>query len=153
MDEQYSAPLSIFGIKLKAIIIFLLFLILLFFAVDRSDIENLLQTTGIKESEPAPASAPEHTNDVVVDQEMLAKAMQDVQIEKLAQLENGESSVPTDRFFYIIELDSGSSLEAVDITVEPDYVIMLSQGGTQTTIKRTSVTKIHRIKLPPSKKE
>ena len=58
--------------------------------------------------------------------------------------------MPTDRFFYVVELISGGDLEGTELTIEPDHVILVSEGGTETTIDRTMVRKIHRFKLPPS---
>ena len=154
MKKEESAPLSIFGIRIKTIILLLLFLVLLLVVVNRSEIESLVSTAGVVLQQEADVSQETdrqaEDNHIVVDQEMLSKAMQEVQVEKLTKLESQDSSIPTDRFFYVVELVSGGDLEGVDLTIEPDHLTLVSEGGTETTIKRTMVRKIHRFKLPPS---
>ena len=152
--KKESAPLGIFGIRIKTIIILILFLGLLLVAVNRSEIESLLSTSAVvlqqadNVSQETDGKADE--NHIVVDQEMLSKAMQEVQVETLTKLESRDSTIPTDRFFYVIELVSGGDLEGVDLTIEADHLTLVSEGGTETTIDRTMVRKIHRFKLPPS---
>ena len=94
----------------------------------------------------------EEEKEIVVNEEMLSKAIREVQRAKLEQMEDGDGSTPTDRFFYVVELASGGDLEGVDLTIEADHVILVSEGGTRTTIKRTDVTDIQRYKLAPSPK-
>ncbi len=158
MNRDDSRPLAVFGIRIKTIVVLAVFGALLLVAVNRSEIESLLRPSGIVQqqtdssTEKAENRSPEQTH-LIVDQEMLSKAMREVQVEKLAELESKDSSVPTDRFFYVVELTSGGDLEGVDLTIEPDQVILVSEGGTKTTIDANSVKKIHRYKLPPSKQE
>lgn len=154
MNSEDSPPRSIFGIRIKTILVLLLFCIIVLAAINRSEIESLLQSLPIGEQQQTKvADGTDDNADVnhlIVDQEMLAKAMQEVQVEKLTTLESGDSTKPTDRFFYIVELVSGGDLEGVELTIEPDSVTLISEGGTTTTIKRAMVSKIHRFKLPPS---
>lgn len=154
MKDNDSAPYSIFGIRVKTLIIVLLFAACLLVVVNRSEMESLLQTTtidGVQDSTPAGQNGPQPgAPHLEVDEEMLSRAMQEVQVEKLSQLESQNSSTPTDRFFYVIELVSGGDLEGIDLKIEPDHVILESEGGTETTISRTAIKKIHRFKLPPS---
>jgi hypothetical protein len=151
MHSDQKQPYAVFGVRIKTIVVLVLFGCLLLLAIDFSDISRHAErfygdhvTTEQNSSMVLPGE------DIVVDQEELSEAMQQVYLQKLAEIEQAESSEPTDRFFYIIEIVGGSDLEAVDITIEPDQVIMLSAGGTETTINRKLVKKIHRIKLPPS---
>lgn len=154
MDYEESPPLSIFGIRIKTILIVLLFITMVLVAVNRSEIESLLHNLGISELQKTERSEDTGTisedSHIVVDQEMLSKAMQEVHVEKLTELESQDSTTPTDRFFYVLEIVNGGDLEGIDLTIEPDYVTIVSEGGTKTTIKRTMVRKIHRFKLPPS---
>jgi hypothetical protein len=144
-----------FGVRIKTIVILLIFSALLLVAVNRSEIESLLQMTGIDKSihspsSPASTDQQSRKNDIVVDQKMLEEAIQEVQLEQLNRIESEEAATPTDRFFYIVELHGGSDLEGVELIVEPDYVTIVSNGGTQTTIEREMVREIKRFKLPPS---
>lgn len=154
MKNEYSPPRSIFGIRIKTIVVLALFCSVVLVAVNRSEIKSLLKSLPIgeqKRSEIADGMDENaNSNHLVVDQEMLARAMQEVQVEKLTELESGDSTIPTDRFFYVVELVSGGDLEGVELTIEPDTVTLVSEGGTKTTIERTMVSKIHRFKLPPS---
>ena len=154
MNNEDSPPRSIFGIRIKNILVLMLISIIVLAAVNRSEIESLLKSLPVGEQQKSKVADEMNenadSNHLVVDQEMLARAMQEVQVEKLAELESGDSSIPTDRFFYVVELVSGGDLEGIELTIEPDYVILVSDGGTKTTIERTMVSKIHRFKLPPS---
>ena len=154
MKNEHSPPRSIFGIRIKTIVVLTLFSSVVLVAVNRSEIESLLKRLPIGEQQRSEVAdgmdESTNSNHLVVDQEMLARAMQEVQVEKLTELESGDSTIPTDRFFYVVELVSGGDLEGVELTIEPDYVTLVSEGGTKTTIERTMVSKIHRFKLPPS---
>jgi hypothetical protein len=154
MHSEDSRPRSIFGIRIKTILILVMFSTIVLAAVNRSEIESLLKSLPIDEIQKSEVTdgikENAENNHLVVDQEMLARAMQEVQVEKLTELESGDSTIPTDRFFYVVELASGGDLEGIELTIEPDYVILVSEGGTKTTIERTMVSKIHRFKLPPS---
>lgn len=158
MKKDESGPWALFGIRVKTIVIFIIFITLLLVAINRSEIKTLLQMTGIGES-PTPSATidsaidSESENHIVVDQEMLQEAMKNVQVEKLSELESGDQTIPTDRFFYIVELQSGGDLEGIDLTIEADHVTLISDGGTETKIKRTAVKEIKRFKLPPSKEK
>ena len=154
MNSEDSPPRSIFGIRIKTILVLVLFSVIVLAAVNRSEIESLLKSLPIggqqKNKVAGGMNETADSNHLVVDKEMLDKAMQEVQVEKLAKLESGDSAIPTDRFFYVVELVSGGDLEGIELTIEPDYVTLVSEGGTKTTIERTMVSKIHRFKLPPS---
>ncbi|MGI9537642.1 MAG: hypothetical protein ACR2PB_11265 [Desulfocapsaceae bacterium] len=154
MKNEESAPLSIFGIRIKSIILVMLFLGLLLVVVNRSEIESLVSSSErilqLKTDASRQTDKQADDNHLVVDQEMLSRAMQEVQVEKLTELESQDSTIPTDRFFYVVELVSGGDLEGVDLTIEPDHLTLVSEGGTETIIKRAMVSKIHRFKLPPS---
>lgn len=154
MKNSESPSHSIFGIRVKSIVVVLLFLTILLVVVNRSEIESLWQATSlekVKESVPAIKNTVQpDTPHLEVDQDMLSKAMQEVQVEKLSQIESQNSSIPTDRFFYVVELVSGGDLEGIDLVIEPDQVILVSEGGTKTTLSRSAINKIHRYKLPPS---
>ncbi len=155
MKRDESGPRAIFGVRIKTIVILLIFSALLLIAVNRKEFETLLQMTGIGKS-PQFSSGPDTTdqknteNHIVVDQQMLDKAMQEVQLEQLTRIESEQAATPTDRFFYIVELNGGSDLEGVELIIEPDYVTIVSDGGTRTTIKRAMIREIKRFKLPPS---
>lgn len=154
MHSEDPRPRSIFGIRIKTILILVMFSTIVLAAVNRSEIESLLKSLPIDEIQKSEVAdgikENAESNHLVVDQEMLSRAMQEVQVEKLTELESGDSTIPTDRFFYVVELASGGDLEGIELTIEPDYVILVSEGGTKTTIERTMVSKIHRFKLPPS---
>ena len=158
MNKNDSGPLAIFGIRIKTIVVLFVFGALLLVAINRSEIMSLLKSPGIvtEQSGSMIDQAEDQAtgqNHLVVDQEMLTRAMREVQVEKLAELESKDSAAPTDRFFYVVELASGGDLEGVDLTIEPDQVILISAGGTKTEIDSSLVEKIHRYKLPPAKKE
>ena len=154
MNREDSPPRSIFGIRIKTILILVLISLMVLVAVNRSEIESLLQSLPMgaqKKTEVLDGTDDKADgNHLVVDQEMLAKAMQEVQVEKLTELESGDSTMPTDRFFYVVELVSGGDLEGIELTIDPDFLTLVSEGGTKTTIERTMVSRIHRFKLPPS---
>ncbi len=154
MHGEDSPPITIFGIKIKAILMVLLIGAIVLVAVNRSEIESLLQRRPSAEraqtDQAGGTDGEAEERHLVVDQEMLTRAMQEVQVEKLNEIESGDSSVPTDRFFFVVELVSGGDLEGIDLTIEPDSVTLVSEGGTETTIPRTSVRKINRFKLPPA---
>ena len=154
MKGDDSGPRALFGIRIKTIIIVTACSALLLIAINRSEIDSLLQMTGLDKTLMPPAGInpitdSEKSGDIVVDQQMLEEAMQSVQLEKLAELESRDSTIPTNRFFYIVELHSGGDLEGVDLTIEPDLVILVSEGGTETAIARTAIKDIKRFKLPP----
>ena len=156
MNSEDSPPRSIFGIRIKTILVLVLFSIIVLAAVNRSELESLLKSIPIGEQQQNGADGINEnadSNHLVVDQEMLARAMQEVQVDKLTELESGDSTIPTDRFFYVVELVSGGDLEGTELTIEPDQVTLVSEGGTKTTIERTMVSKIHRFKLPPSSED
>ena len=156
MYEEESPPLTIFGVRLKTILVLAVISLIVLVAVNRSEIESLLRRVPIGEQQNTELKGENDDksdgNHLVVDQEMLARAMQEVQVKKLSELESGDSLIPTDRFFYVVELVSGGDLEGIELTIDPDYVTLVSEGGTKTTIERTMVSKIHRFKLPPSSK-
>ena len=156
MYEEESPPLTIFGVRLKTILVLAVISLIVLVAVNRSEIESLLRRVPIGEQQNTEVKGKNDDksdgNHLVVDQEMLARAMQEVQVKKLSELESGDSLIPTDRFFYVVELVSGGDLEGIELTIDPDYVTLVSEGGTKTTIERTMVSKIHRFKLPPSSK-
>ena len=156
MNSEDSPPRSIFGIRIKTILVLVLFSIIVLAAVNRSELESLLKSIPIGEQQQNGADGINEnadSNHLEVDQEMLARAMQEVQVDKLTELESGDSTIPTDRFFYVVELVSGGDLEGTELTIEPDQVTLVSKGGTKTTIERTMVSKIHRFKLPPSSED
>jgi hypothetical protein len=151
INSDQKQPRAVFGVRIKSIVVLALFGCLLFLVIDFSDISKIAkQFSEDRQTKDQVSGRPLPADDIIVDQEKLSEAMQQVYLQKLAEVEQAESSEPTDRFFYIIEIVGGSDLEAIDITIEPDQVIMLSAGGTETTISRNLVKKIHRIKLPPS---
>lgn len=155
MQQDESGPRTILGIRIKAIVVLLVFLTVLMVVLNRSEIESLLLKTGIDKSlqfsrtvdQDASQSGENH---IVVDQKMLEEAIREVQMEQLGRIESGDAATPTDRFFYIIELHGGSDLEGVDLVIDPDYVTIVSEGGTETTVERAMVREIKRFKLPPS---
>lgn len=155
MKTDGTGPRTIFGVRVKTIVIFLIFSALLLIAISRSELEALFKMSEIDKSLKT-SSGSDSTdqlspdNDIVVDQKMLDEAMREVQVEKLNRIESGDAAVPTDRFFYIVELHGGSDLEGVELIIEPDYVTIVSGGGTQTTIERALVKDIKRFKLPPT---
>lgn len=154
MPKKNTGPAAIFGIRIKSIVVGSMFLIALLAVINRDEFLALFNRNNFLEQtsqEQTGQNVPER--DIVVDQKMLSDAVQQVQAEKLAELESRNSSIPTDRFFYIVELVSGGDLEGTDLTIEPDQVILISEGGTSTTINRADVKEIHRHKLPPSPKE
>lgn len=153
MPAKSTGPAAIFGIRIKSIFIVLVFLAVLLTVLNWSEISSLLDSAGNLAEDSHEQPKNENGPDIVVDKAMLSKAIQEVQTEKLEEMETSDGSIPTDRFFYIVELVSGGDLEGVDLTIEPDQVILVSEGGTSTTINRTDVKKIHRHKLPPSPKE
>ena len=154
MHGEDSPPITIFGIRLKAILVAVLIGTIVLVAVNRSEIESLLQrlpgAEWVQIDQAGGTNGNAEERHLVVDQEMLARAMQEAQVEKLNEIESGDSSIPTDKFFFVVELVSGGDLEGTDLTIEPDSVTLVSGGGTETTIPRTWVRKIHRFKLPPS---
>jgi hypothetical protein len=151
MNNEHKQPRAVFGVRIKTIVTLALFGCLLFLVIDVSDISRYAERFyGDYQASDQSSNLPLPSEDIIVDQEELSEAMQQVYLQKLAEIEQAKGSEPTDRFFYIIEIIGGSDLEAVDITIEPDQVIMLSAGGTETTVNRSLVKKIHRIKLPPS---
>lgn len=153
MPKKSTGPLAIFGIRIKSILIALVFLVVLLTVLNWSEISSLIDTADSLRQDFPEQSTNETAPDIVVDESMLSKAIKEVQTEKLEELETSDGSIPTDRFFYIVELVSGGDLEGVDLTIEPDHVILVSEGGTSTTINRTDVKEIHRHKLPPSPKK
>lgn len=156
MKKEESAPLALFGIRIKTLITLLLFIAIVLAAVNRNELASLLTSLKNAAQQETDISLEKanktEENHLIVDQEMLSKAMQEVQVQKVMEFEAGDSTIPTDRFFYVVELVSGGDLEGIELTIEPDAVILVSEGGTETTIERTMVSKIHRFKLPPSAK-
>lgn len=155
MKKDESGPRSVFGIRVKTVAIFLIFSAVLLVAINHSEIESLLDKSGIDKSLSLPGRTDsidqqKQENHIVVDQKMLDEAIKEVQLEQLSKIESGDGATPTDRFFYIIELHGGSDLEGVDLVIDPDYVSIVSEGGTKTTIARTTVKEIKRFRLPPS---
>jgi hypothetical protein len=154
MKEEDSGPRSLFGIRIKTLIIFIVCAALLLVVINRSEIDSLLQQSGLDKALAPPAGIEstadsKNSGDIVVDRQMLEEAMQRVHLEKLAELESRDSTIPTNRFFYIVELHSGGDLEGIDLTIEPDQVILVSAGGTETKIGRAAIKDIKRFKLPP----
>lgn len=154
MPKKSTGPAAIFGIRIKSIVVGSMFLIALLAVINRDELLALFDRDNfIEQTSQDQTGQNVEERDIVVDQQMLSDAVQQVQAEKLAELESNSSSIPTDRFFYIVELVSGGDLEGIDLTIEPDQVILISEGGTSTTINRADVRDIQRYKLPPSPKE
>lgn len=154
MPTKRTGPAAIFGIRIKSILVFAVFLATLLAVINREEILSLINPdNSTEQTNSDQAKQVGEEQDFVIDQEMLSNAMKEVKADKLAELESDDGAIPTDRFFYIVELVSGGDLEGIDLTIEPDHVILISQGGTSTTIKRTEITNIQRHKLPPSPKE
>jgi len=149
MNEEHTPPRTVLGIPVKILLIVVVLLLGLFVVSDRLDMNGLLETFNSSRPDSAPVekSVTGAENEIVATPEMIKRAAEEVQTEKLKELESAENILPTDRFFYVIELVNGKDLEAVDLTVQPDTVILTSAGGTVTTIPRTSVKKINRFKL------
>lgn len=152
MIEEHRPPISIFGIRLKPLIIVIIFLFSLLIVFDPLDFKRFVSDY---RPFPPPEKATEkitpdqNINDIVATPEMISKAMKEIQLEKVQQIETKENVLPEDRFFYIIELTTGGTLKAMDVVMEPDEVIILSSSGIRTVIPRNSVKKISRFKLPP----
>lgn len=152
MIEEHRPPISIFGIRLKPLIVFIIFLFSLLIVFDSLDFKRF-----VSDYRPFPPSEKatekitpdQNINDIVATPEMISKAMKEIQLEKVQQIETKENVLPEDRFFYIVELTTGGNLEAMDVVMEPDEVIILSSSGIRTVIPRNSVKKISRFKLPP----
>lgn len=153
MPRDSSGPAAVFGIRIKSIIIVIVFSAVLLVAVNWSEITSHFNDDNVIRQAMEQAEQNTEKQHIIVDEEMLSNAIREVQNEKLAELETSNGSIPTDRFFYVVELISGGDLDGVDLTIEPDQVVLLSEGGTRTTIKRTDVQKVHRYKLPPTPKE
>jgi len=151
MPRNSEGPAAIFGLHIRHIFGVIIFLIILLAVVNVSEITRFFKVERLI-GQPAPERSVQsgEPRDIVVDEEMLSKAMREVQRAKLEEMEEGDGSIPTDRFFYVVELIGGSDLEGVDLTIEADHVILVSEGGTRTTIKRTDVKDIQRYKLAPS---
>lgn len=154
MKEDDSGPRVLFGIRIRTLFIFIVCAALVLIVINRSEIDSLMEKTGLDKSlAPAPGiesgTGTNNSGDIVVDQRMLEEAMLNVQVERLAELESRDATIPTNRFFYIVELHSGGDLEGTELTIEPDQVTLVSEGGTETTIERTAIKDIKRFTLPP----
>lgn len=152
IDENHSPPLSIFGVPIKPLIITIIFLISLLIVFDRFDINLFLSKTISKitsENTPSQSETGSADSEIVATPEMIAKATKEVTAKKLEQIETSKSPMAEDRFYYIIDLKSGGDLEAMDVIIKPDSVIISSSNGISTTIPHDSIKDIRRFKLPP----
>ena len=148
--EVKHRPLSLFGVSLKKLLAAFAFLSILVVAVKPIDIRSFfsqaLTTVGQKKTGQK-HYYPEDTH-ITATPEMISAAMTELRADRMREYETAESSSPTDRFFYVIELHDGGDLEATAITIEPDLVTIMSQGGIKTVLPRTAIKKVNRYKLP-----
>jgi len=151
IEENHSPPRSIFGIRVKPLIIVITFLISLLVVFDRFDVVNYFNNTlsiTTSENPPSQSETGYAGREIVATPEMVAKAMEELRVKKLAQIESSQSPISGDIFYYIIDLKSGGDLEAMDVIIEPDTVTLSSSNGISTTIPRESIKDIRRFKLP-----
>jgi hypothetical protein len=146
MNDTHKPPRTILGIPLKALLVVIILLLGLFAVFDRLDVNDI-----VAPFRPAVDTADENqrgaSKNIVATPEMIKQATRELQGEKLKNLESTENSLPTDRFFYVVELLNGKDLEAVELTIKPDSVTIISAGGIKTTIARAAVKEIKRFKL------
>ena len=145
--QRQSPPLTLFGISMKGLITILVFLVTLLAVFNQIDITSMLsETMSLTEKKDDNHSGQEA--DIVATPEMISKAMNEVRAGKKRALEKTDTVSPADRFFYIVELNSGGDIEASEVTIEPQSVTIFSQSGIETVIPRTAIKKIRRYKLP-----
>ncbi len=149
MENQHR-PLSLLGVSLKKLLAGFVFLSILIVVIKPTDITSFLNQT-LSTIQPEKADRNQYDQrDTHIDAtpEMISAAIQELRADRMRKYETSESSSPTDRFFYVIELLDGGDLEATSVTIEPDLVTIISESGIKTVVSRTAIKKINRYKLP-----
>ncbi len=139
-----------FGIPIKPVLFFAVLAGIVLTDIDYHRIIESYETLPFT-GQPGTSSGQSSTTmpqDIVATPEMIARARQKIEAARRGERENAPHPAPSDRFYYIIELFSGGNLEAAELTIRPDRLILTSASGIKTVIDRRSVKKIHRFKLP-----
>lgn len=149
MENQHP-PLSLFGVSLKKLLAGIVFFSILVVVINPPDITSFFSQalTTIQSEITDQNRTDQQDTHINATSEMISTAMQELRADRMREYETGESSSPTDRFFYLIELHDGGDLEASAITIEAELVTIISQSGIKTVLPRTAIRKINRYKLP-----
>jgi len=147
--EQHNQPITLFGVSLKGIITALVFLTILFAALDPLDLKTVItEMVSSNRDQGQDASPPRQQGTIVATPEMISKAADEITAKRISDYEKTDSASPKDRFFYIVELVNGGDIDATDVTIEPEIVTIVSRSGIQTVVSRTAIKNIRRYKLP-----
>ncbi len=149
MENQHR-PLSLLGVSLKKLLAGFVFIAILSIVIEPTDIISFFNQA-LSTVQPGKTDQNQHDQrDTHIDAtpEMISTAIKELRADRMREYETSESSSPTDRFFYVIEIVDGGDLEASSITIEPELVTIISQSGIKTVLPRTAIRKINRYKLP-----
>lgn len=148
--KTQNQHITIFGVSLRGIIVTIIFLMVIFVVIDplemRSDISNKLPgLTNYLEPDDHDSRKDSHID---ATPEMVSEAMRELRNAKALEHESTTNDLPTDRFFYIVELHNGGDIEASEAKIESESVTIISTSGIETVLPRSSVKDVRRYKLP-----
>jgi len=149
--KKRNPPITIFGVSLRGMIATIIFLLVIFVVIDpfemRSDIsEKLSALTNYLQHDDQGSNQDSHID---ATPGMVSEAMREIITTKALEHESTTNDLPTDRFFYIVELYNGGDIEASEARIESESVTIISTSGIETVLPRSSVKEVRRYKLPP----
>lgn len=145
MDNNTSPPIAIFGLPLKRLLSLLFFFLVLLLSFDFLSWRQPLQEQLAKVIPGISKQRAEGSKDIVATPETVEAVKKELIKSKAEELESEIINRPEANDTYILELRSGSSLRAQTVTITPETVIFISQGGVQTEIAREAVIRVRRI--------
>jgi hypothetical protein len=145
MDNNASPPIAIFGFPLKRLLSLLFFFLVLLLSFDFLSWRQPLQEQLAKVIPGISKQRAESSKDIVATPETVEAVKKELIKSKAEELESKIINQPEANDTYILELRSGSSLRAQTVTITPETVIFVSQGGVQTEIAREAVIRVRRI--------
>ena len=151
MNQNNRPPLSIFGIRLRAILFVLVFLVVLLSLYNPHRLQQSFQgflknNEHQHDSTSPPAAVPD--GEIVATPEMISKAVRQVHEEQARKYQSGQEAVVKVNY-YLVNLADGGSIEAESISIKPDQVTVVTAQGVKTVIPRENITKIIQLKLDP----
>lgn len=150
--ETQNRQFSLFGIPLKLIITCSIFIAFLTIIVDPGEFTSFFDEHMITgSSQHRGEDTNQKSKDIVATPDMVSEAINKIKAEKGREVEQSENISPTQRYFYIVELDNGGDIEASDVTIDPNLVTITSTSGIETVIARTAIKDIRRYRLPDHK--
>ena len=153
MFEENTKVSRIFGIPINPVICLATILIIILVTTTPVDIRQFLN-----EKKPRLPTGKVQDNSesdtITATPEMIEKAIKEIHTQK-ASIEEEDTTIEDisqpERYYYLVELESGRSIRAGEISITAENIVLFSENGLQTTIPRTSVSRILKVKRPVAK--